>query len=175
MVTVGKEGGITPRITEHSQEFLSLLPVGGGEHEQHDAQVIGGVRASEEVVFFEELDAPAACAFQRLAVGMFTVPEGSLGLGVDGPGRGDPEGQSGLAWEAFQCFGRQQGLAAASGDFEADMGDWTPCVVGAAGVLTGGFGNAAGLIQALPSGLGVVTDVVGHVGANGAQGIRSSL
>ena len=77
---------------------------------------------------------------------MFAVPEGSLGLGVDGPGRGDPEGQSGMAAEAFQGLGRKEGLAAASGDFEADMGDWPPCVVGAASVLTCGFGNAAGLL-----------------------------
>ena len=160
VVAVGEEGGIAPRIAEHPQEFLPLLPVGSGQHEKHYAQVVGGVRAGEDVVLFEELDAPAACALQHLAIRMFAVSQRGLGLRVDGPRGGDPQGQAGLAADASQGCGRQQGLAAASGDFEADVGDRASCAVGAAGVRAGRFGDGAGFRKALPGGLGVVADVV---------------
>ena len=54
IVAIREECGIASRISEHAQELSALLPVGGGKHQQHDAQVVGGIRKGELVILLQQ-------------------------------------------------------------------------------------------------------------------------
>ena len=138
VITVRKQGRIAPGIAEHPQEILALPAVGRGQHQQHDAQIVRGVRRRERIVLFQQPDPAAAGALQHLAIGVLPVPQRRAGLFVDGASRGYPERQAGLPVQPFQRGGGEQGLAAAGRHLEADVGNRPSGIVGAAGIGRGG-------------------------------------
>ena len=145
-----EEGGVAPGIAEHAEKLAAPAPVGGGEHEQHDAQVMGGVGLRERIVLLQQLHPSAARALQHLAAGVLAAAQRRPRLFVDGAGGDDPQGQAGPPSQPLKRGGCEQGLAAAGRDLEADVGDRPSRLVGARRVGPGGRGNGAGAGQALP-------------------------
>ena len=164
VVAVGEQGRIAPGIAEHAQEVPPLLPVGGGQHQQHHAQIVVHVERPEPVVLLQQLDPPAAGALQHLAIGMLPIAQRGFGLLVDGVGGDDPERQAGPGTQPFQRRGGEQRLAAAGRHLEADVRDRPPGVVETVHIGAVAARDAAGLGQTGPGGPRVVAHPVRDAG-----------
>jgi hypothetical protein len=122
-VVLGKERVKAAAVAEHPQRFLRL-PRRRWQHEDQDAEVFLDVRRRESLGSFQHERPRARCIVQRLTVGMVAVLECRQRLVVDLRGRYDPQHKPAVSLaevrvDQFHAFGRQQGLAAAGGNFQA--------------------------------------------------------
>ena len=90
IVLNGKERGVTATISENLEEFLVSVSVCGGEHEEHDTEMVLNVLLRESVIFFEQLDTTTGSMLQNLSIRMLFVPESVPRLCVDGFGGDKP-------------------------------------------------------------------------------------
>ena len=137
-LVAGEEAVEPAAVAEHAQ-LLPGLTVGRRQHQQQDAQAVGHVPGAEEAALLQDAGAAGGGQVELLPVGMGAVLERGEGLAVDLRGRHHPQHQPGLpvaerVVHQVDHAHRQQRLAAAGGDLEAERGQRFTGAGGAGGV-----------------------------------------
>ena len=151
-VVIRREKAIEPAAVAEHAELLLGLAVGGREHQQQDAQTVGHVGRTEAAGLLQDHGPGGGCEIELLAVWMVAVLQGRQRLPVDLGGGHDPQNQPGLpveqlAVDEIDHACRQQRLAAAGGNLEAERGQRLTGAGGTPGVRTRRHGLLPGFAR----------------------------